>query len=251
MKYILFAAFALLLANCGVVQENDQLKIELDSLRQLQQTETKLKEELAGKLEQVNTLLDTIESTDAQITLRLERGTSYDDYSSRLSRINDYMKQTRARLEEMEGALAKANSKNSVYINTISRLKKTLEEKETKIAELNQQVDKYKSENEALIKTVDLQTREIADRDNEIRIKREELAAIEKKVEDMLAQAKKAEADAYFARAETTEELAQRTKLAPKKKKETLEEAYQLYKKAFEAGRTDAYARMEQLKSKM
>jgi hypothetical protein len=52
-------------------------------------------------------------------------------------------------------------------------------------------------------------------------------------------------------RAMAMEEAGNRTKLAPRKKKETYQKAYDLYKQAFEAGRTDAFEKMEELEDKL
>ena len=59
------------------------------------------------------------------------------------------------------------------------------------------------------------------------------------------------EADAFFARAEAMEEAAKRTKLAPKKRKETYAEALELYKKALAYGRADAEAKITELEGKI
>jgi hypothetical protein len=47
------------------------------------------------------------------------------------------------------------------------------------------------------------------------------------------------------------EEAANRTKLAPRKKKETLKEAIELYKKALSLGKQEAQARIAELEKKI
>jgi len=47
------------------------------------------------------------------------------------------------------------------------------------------------------------------------------------------------------------EEAANRTKLAPKKKKETYKEAIELYKKALSLGKTEAQAKIDALNKKI
>ena len=59
------------------------------------------------------------------------------------------------------------------------------------------------------------------------------------------------EADAYFARAEAVEEAAKRTKLAPRKRKESLKEALELYKKAAALGREDANGKVTELEKRI
>jgi hypothetical protein len=59
------------------------------------------------------------------------------------------------------------------------------------------------------------------------------------------------EADSYFMRAQAVEEAANRTKLAPKKKKDTLKEAIELYKKALSLGKTEAQDKITELEKKI
>jgi len=59
------------------------------------------------------------------------------------------------------------------------------------------------------------------------------------------------EADAYFARAQAVEETANRTKLAPKKKKASYQEAIELYKKSLSLGKKEAQAKITALQKKI
>jgi hypothetical protein len=59
------------------------------------------------------------------------------------------------------------------------------------------------------------------------------------------------EADSYFARATAVEEAANRTKLAPRKKKETYKEAIELYKKALSMGKQEAQDKITALEKKV
>ncbi|MCE2996970.1 MAG: hypothetical protein LW863_15325, partial [Flammeovirgaceae bacterium] len=64
-------------------------------------------------------------------------------------------------------------------------------------------------------------------------------------------QSKVNEADSYFTRAAAIEEAANRTKLAPKKKKNTYKEAIELYKKALSLGKQEAQAKITELEKKI
>lgn len=59
------------------------------------------------------------------------------------------------------------------------------------------------------------------------------------------------EADSYYARGAAIEEAANRTKLAPRKKKDTLREALELYKKAQSLGNTNAQAKIDEIEKKL
>lgn len=133
----------------------------------------------------------------------------------------------------------------------IKDMKEEVAKREKTIIQLSEQVEKFKEENTALIKTVDLQKGEILAQERMINDKKIELSLLEAKLNELQTEAKKAQADAYFARAETNVELAEKTKFAPKKKKQHYQDAYDLFKKSFEAGREDAYKRMEELEEEI
>lgn len=91
----------------------------------------------------------------------------------------------------------------------------------------------------------------LEDKESEILSKQQELALIEARIQELMIQSKMSEADAYYARASAVEEAANRTKLAPKKKKETLKEAVELYKKALSLGKNEAQAKIDELEKKI
>ena len=67
----------------------------------------------------------------------------------------------------------------------------------------------------------------------------------------MVKNFKVSEAEAYYARAQSVEEAARRTKLARHKRRETYREALELYKKAFSLGKTEAKENINQLEKKV
>src|SRR5690606_14603178 len=134
---------------------------------------------------------------------------------------------------------------------TIGRLRKDLKGKTEEIAVLQEQVVKFRGENENLIQTVDLQEAMLEDKESELFTKQQELALIDARIQELMIQSKMTEADAYFARAAAVEEAANRTRLAPRKKKETLAEAVELYKKALSLGKEEAQAKIEELEGRI
>jgi hypothetical protein len=96
-----------------------------------------------------------------------------------------------------------------------------------------------------------MQEAELSDKAGQIEAKTQELALIEARVQELMIQSKMTEADAYFARAQAVEEAANRTKLAPRKKKETFKEAIELYKKALSMGKNEAQERITELEKKI
>ena len=116
---------------------------------------------------------------------------------------------------------------------------------------LQEQVEQFRNENENLIITVNLQDAEIADKQDQIEAKSQELALIEARVQELMIQSKVSEGDAYYMRAMAIETAANRTRLAPRKKRETMREALELYKKALSLGKSEARAKINELEPRL
>jgi chromosome segregation ATPase len=177
-------------------------------------------------------------------------GTTYEDYTSRMQELNRYVKETERKIDDLEQALQKSQGAASTYAKQIKKLKADLDARNKEIVVLQETVEKYRNENQNLVNLAEMQSAEIADKDIQIQTKEQELALIEARIQELMIQSKMTEADAYYARAEAVEEAANRTKLAPKKKKETLLEALELYKKSLSLGKQEAQAKITELENK-
>lgn len=235
-----------LLAACGN-KESAQLQSQVDSLRSVLETNQRV----AQTLQEVGVLMDSIDANRQLLRVNMVEGTTYDNYTSRMEDLNNYVKDTENKIADLEKALKKSKGVSGTYAATIKKLKEDLASKNTEIALLQEQVEKYRNENQNLIQTVGLQEAEIADKDEQLAAKRSELALIEARIQEIMLQSKMSEADAYYARAVAVEEAANRTKLAPRKKKETYQEALELYKKAQSLGSKDAAAKIAELEKKI
>lgn len=247
MKKLFFIIpVAALLASCGG-KETAQLQSQVDSLR----SELETSQRMTQTLQEVGVLMDSIDANRQLLRVNMVEGTTYDNYTSRMEDLNNYVKDTEEKIAELEKALKKSKGTASTYAATIKKLKADLESKNTEIAALQEQVEKYRNENQNLIQTVGLQEAELSEKDEELAAKRSELALIEARIQEIMIQSKMSESDAYFARAKAVEEAANRTKLAPKKKKETYKEAIELYKKAESLGHAEAAAKVAELSKKI
>src|SRR5690606_18083731 len=133
----------------------------------------------------------------------------------------------------------------------VAQLKADLARKTDEIAFLEEEVDRFRRENESLMITVNLQDAELADKQELLDARTQELAFIEARVQELLIQAKMSEADAYYTRAEAIEMAAQRTRLAPRKRRETMREALELYRKAHSLGHEEAEAKITALEERL
>jgi chromosome segregation ATPase len=247
-KNLVFAipVVAALLAGCGT-KEREMLQTQVDSLK----VELETSQAMAQTLTEVGSMMDSIDASRQLLRVDMVEGTTYGDYSSRMKDINNYVKETQKKVDDLEKSLKTSSANSAAFSKTIKRLKADLETKTQEIAALQEQVDKYRSENQNLITTVGMQEAELADKSTEIETKTQELALIEARIQELMIQSKMTEADAYYARGQAVEEAAARTKLAPRKKKETLREAIELYKKALSLGKTEAQEKITSLESKI
>lgn len=246
VKNILFiAAIGASMVSCG--GEAEKLKSQVDSLK----VELQTSQQFATTLQEVGVLMDSIDANRQLLRVNMVEGTTYENYTARMKDINSYVKTTQTKIDDLEIALKKSKSNSSALASTIKKLRADLETRNKEIAELNSQVDQLKNVNQNLITTVGLQEAELEDKEAQIIVKQQELALIEAKIQELMISSKVSEADSYFARAQAVEEAANRTKLAPKKKKETLKEAIELYKKALSLGKQEAQPKITELEKKI
>jgi chromosome segregation ATPase len=245
-KLVFALPVAALILGCDT-KEKEILQSQVDSLK----VELETSQAMAQTLTEVGAMMDSIDASRQLLRVNMVEGTTYSDYSSRMKDINGYVKETQKKIDDLEKTLKTSKANSNAYSKTIKKLKADLEAKTVEIASLQEQVDKYRNENQNLITTVGMQEAELADKAVQIETKTQELALIEARVQELMIQSKMTEADAYYARGEAVEEAAARTKLAPRKKKETLREAVELYKKALSLGKAEAQDKITALEKKL
>lgn len=244
-KLFFVGTIAATMMSCG--GEAEKLKSQVDSLKNELQTS----QQFAQTLQEVTVLMDSIDANRNVLRVNMVEGTTYDNYTARMKDINNYVKDTQNKIEDLEKSLKKSKGNTNALSATIKKLKADLEERNKEIASLNEHVDQLRNENANLITTVGLQEAELTDKEAQIVAKQQELALIEAKIQELMISSKVSEADGYYARAQAVEEAANRTKLAPKKKKETIREAIELYKKSLSLGKQEAQAKITELEAKV
>ena len=240
-KLLIVLSIGALMMSCG--RESEKLKSQVDSLK----AELQTSQQFVNTLQEVGTLMDSIDASRQLLRVNMVEGTTYADYTSRMKDINNYVKDTQNKIEDLEKSLKKSKGNANAYAATIKKLKADLEDRNKEIANLQANVEELKNTNQNLITTVGLQEAELTDKEGQIETKTQELALIEARIQELMVQSKMSEADSYFARAQAVEEAANRTKLAPRKKKDTLKEALELYKKAQSLGNDKAQVKIDEL----
>jgi chromosome segregation ATPase len=228
-------------------EEKAQLQSQVDSLT----LELETSQRMAQTLQDVGVLMDSIDANRQLLRVNMVEGTTYDNYTSRMKDLNNYVRETEEKIEELEKQLKKAKGSNSAFAATIKKLKAELSGKSAEIISLQEKVEMQRNENQNLSQTIQLQEDELTQKEELIKTKEEELALIEVRIQELMINSKVSEADAYFARAQAVEETANRTKLAPKKKKASYKEAIELYKKALSLGKQEAQAKITAIEKKM
>ena len=239
-------AFAIALTACDN-QEKAKLKSEVDSLRNELQTSQRM----AQTLQDVGTLMDSIDANRQLLRVNMVEGTTYDNYTARMKDLNNYVRETEDKISDLEAQLKKSKGNANAFASTIKKLKAELVTKSQEIILLQEEAERVRNENQNLSETIRLQEEELSGKEEEIRLKEDELAASENKIQEMILSQKLTEADAYFKQAQAVEETANRTKLAPKKKKASIRQAIDLYKKALSLGKEEAQAKITELEKKL
>jgi proline dehydrogenase len=238
-RLILALSVVGLLFSCRDEEKERALQSEVDSLK----TELRTSQETAQTLQEVGVLIDSIDASRQLLKTDMVEGTSYKDYKNRLQDISAYVKETQSKIADLE-----KSAKNSrVYAGTIKRLKADLEARTKQMAALEQEVQRVRSENQSLARNVSQRDSLINVNTETIKLREENLAALETRVQEMNEESRNNQAEAYFARAQALEKAADRTKFAPRKKKETQREALELYKMALSLGKTEAEKKVEEL----
>ncbi len=238
-KLILSASVVAMLWGCDK-KEREALQSQNDSLR----TELEVSQMTAMTLQEIGVLIDSIDANRQLLRTDVVEGTSYTDYKTRLLDINHHITETQEKIASLEKSLKSAKGS---YAITIKRLKADLELSTAQITALQGEVEKMRTENQALAMTVSQKDSVISEKLETIKMKEQDVATLETKVEDINTASKASQADLYFAQAQALETAAERTKFAPKKKKETQREALELYKLSLSLGKSDAQTKIDEL----
>jgi len=242
-KLILAVPVVAMLWSCDK-KEREMLTAQNDSLR----TELQASQQTAATLQEIGTLIDSIDASRQLLRTDVVEGTSYTDYKTRLQGINSHIKEAQSKIASLEKSLK--NTKGQ-YATTIKRLKADLELSTQQITALQGEVDKMRGENQQLAMTVNQRDSAITQNLETIKMKEQDVANLEAKVEEVNAASKASQADLYFAQAQALETAADRTKFARKKKKETQREALELYKLSLSLGKQEAQAKIDELQKEL
>ncbi len=242
----LFLVVALFVAGCNS-NEVTRLRVENDSLRkELDSHRARIR-----PLTDVTVWMDSIDAGRNVILANMREGNRSVDLSSRLQGINQFVKMSEERLEVLQNALRSSKLESSSYLMLVDALKSEVHIRARDVATLNEELAVSKNQNQALTETVKIRSAEADQANRRASDKQEDLLLLEAKIQAMVNNFKVAEADAYYGRARAVEEIARRTKLAPRKRREGYKEALELYKKCLSLGKKEAGTDIARLEKKI
>ncbi|MBS1508573.1 MAG: hypothetical protein JSS79_18195 [Bacteroidetes bacterium] len=248
MKKTMLMLFVVgMMMSCSNLKKEERMQDVVDSLR----AELATNQKLTATLTEVGSLIDSIDANRKMLRLSLTEGTNYDTYTSRMWEINQYVHQAQRKIESLERQSADSKNKSIDLSRAISKLKSDLNARNQELAAVKELVEQYKNENVNLISTVNLQKSELDDKLQQLKTKQEEMKNLQAQINELLIKSTADQGDAYFARAVAVEETANRTKFAPRKKKNTRKEALELYKLALAFGKEEAKERIAGLEKKI
>jgi chromosome segregation ATPase len=224
-------------------KEKNRLQAQVDSLR----TELQVSQQTNKEFEEVGVLIDSIDASRQLLRADVVEGTTYKDYKNRLVSINNHIRETQSKIAELEASV----KKNSATQASIKRLKADLELRSQQIAALQEEIEKFRGENAHLSRNVSQRDSLLAVNSETIKLREQDIVSLETKVEETSTASRNTQADLYFAQAQALETAAERTKFAPRKKKETMREALELYKMSLSFGKEEAQEKIEELEKEV
>lgn len=232
--------------SCGRF-ERERLSAQVDSLK-YELNESQL---TARTLMEVGMLMDSIDASRQLLRSSMVEGTTYNDYVARMTDINTYVKETEKKIADLEKSAKKSISNSGSLSATIKKLRGELSTANKELVSLQTLVAQYKTENEKLVQAIGEKDMQLAEHENRIRVTLEEMTFLQKQLDEVQLTASQREADSYYARAQAVEETANRTKFAPRKKKESRKQALELYKLALQMGKEEAQPKILALEKKI
>jgi hypothetical protein len=239
---IVILGVAALLFSCDK-KEKERLQSKVDSLS----VELQSSQQVASQMKEVEVLIDSIDLSRKVLRANVVEGTSYDNYADRLNDINQYIKETQLKIAELEKSAKNVRGLSS----SVRKLKADLELRTQEIAALQMEVSKMRSENEAMALAITKKDSTLLVKEDIIKVREADIVAFEARMRDTNEKNKTTMADLYYNQAQTLEVVADRTNFAPRKKKQAMREAVELYKISLSLGKAEAQDRITALEKEL
>ncbi|MEO9870591.1 hypothetical protein [Ekhidna sp.] len=241
-KASIWVLFFFLLTGCysETRNENTALHLKVDSLEAALES----KEYTIQLFEVVGQYLDSIDLRRRSVILDLKKGVDDKDYIQKVKNLNQYFQKTEWAIRELEKI-------SGTYSIQIDRLKTTVDQKNDEINRLQISVNEYRNLEDSLKGRLEITESQLEKTQKSLNFSRMDVALAQMEIIGLMEVVRLSEAEIYFAEGEGLEELANKIRLAPKRKKKSLEEALNAFTTSFEMGYFPAKLRMERLQEEL
>jgi hypothetical protein len=228
---LVFACLIVLSAcNSGKIEkltaQNDSLRLEL-----------KQAQSILNNFAAVTASLDSLEGIRKVVSSKVNGKSAHEVMASKIYAINEHVLATDKAIKSLDHQLKSSRYENSAYVMMMDAVKSELQIRVSEVSVLEGNIADVEQHNEEITLEKEKTVSELLSKVNE---KQLALASLEDRLHRMESNFRNAEAEAVYARAIAVEESARKTRLAPAKKKEALNEALELYKKAKALGKVEA-----------
>jgi hypothetical protein len=228
LQVLLAVVMSLAIAGCKN-QRYSHLKKENDSLR----AEIEARHQTLMMLHNAEVLLDTIE-----MNMRSREDES--EILPRLEAVCSYVKVSEESILKMQKELQASRYEANAYLMMVDALKGELGVHIDKSDIMEDSVGGYVSSNAELVTNLSMQERMILDLKRDIEHRHQQLNKLEQDVTELEAYIDISDAEREYARAQRVELIGRKMLLSPQKKRETMREALEIYKKAYVLGKKEA-----------
>lgn len=220
--------------------ENEVLLAKVDSLERAIETN----EYTVGLLESVSQYLDSIDTYRQWVSINLETGVTEEEFIGRMKNLYQYVQKAEWTVGELEKT-------RTNYGSQVKRLKTEIEDKNDKIKRMQISVDQSKDDIRLLQFRLVRKQQDLMEKEASLAFTKKELSVANEEIQGLMRKVQLNEAEIHFALGEGMEEVANKIRFAPKKKRESLEEALKSYTVAYEMGYEPAFGKVNQLKAQL
>lgn len=223
--------------------QNEDLQSKVDSLSM----ELESSQKIVRQLGEIDVLMDSIDASRKVLRVSVVEGTSYKNYVNRLRELNAHIKETQIKIEELEKTAKTVGGLHA----SIRKLKADLDFRTKEVSALRLEVAKMRSANDSMALAIAQKDSTLLAKDEVIKVTEANIASIEASMRDSNESNKIKMAELYYNQAKALEVVAERTNFAPRKKKEAMRDALELYKIALSLGKMESQERIDVLEKEL
>lgn len=180
-----------------------------------------------------------------------ENGTPFDKYKYRLRAIKNYVEETEMRIQELNERIREVGTSSPEGDKMIAWLRERIMQRSIEIKQLKLRLYKYTRENQALYQQVSQQDLQFDQDESQLVEQQKALENLSRRVDAARESYLSLRASSAYSEAEALEEVANRTRFSGIKKRESLEQALNLYRLSLQYGNEQARLKILQLEKKL